>query len=105
MHKSFARALLFLPVWNPNRIEPRVNLAAETRVKQYNIQLLFRGPIDQLRTTYSSEPPLPPINLLVFGRTTRTTDATTPSNLGAESLIASTVTRIITNRVEKLVGL
>jgi len=69
MHKSFARALLFLPVWNPNRIEPRVNLAAETRVKRYNIQLLFRGPIDQLRTTYSSEPPLPPadiINLLVF---------------------------------------
>src|SRR5262249_10942241 len=60
-------------------------------------------------TTYSSELPLPPadiINLLVFGRTTRTADAhPTPSNLGAESLIASTVTRTITNRIEKIVGI
>jgi translocation and assembly module TamB len=93
---------------NPSGIEPRLNVAVETRVKQYNIKILFRGPIDDLRTTFSSEPPLPPadtINLLVFGQTTQpvTTDAT--GNLGAVSLLASGVTSTITNRLQKIAGI
>ena len=71
--------------------------------------MLFRGNIDQLRTTYTSEPALPPadiINLLVFGKTSEAAEANpTPGNLGAESLIASTVSSQVTSRIEKIAGI
>jgi translocation and assembly module TamB len=93
---------------NPSRIEPRLNLALETRVKEYDIRMILRGPIDELRTTFSSEPPLPTadtINLLVFGQLNPpvTTDST--GNLGAVSFLASGVTNTITNRLQKVVGI
>ena len=50
-----------------------VNLALNTTIQQYNISMRFNGPIDQLRTNYSSDPSLPAadiINLLAFGSTT-----------------------------------
>src|SRR5262249_32618169 len=58
---------------DPYRIEPRMNMAVRTKVQDYDIHMLFRGTMDQIRTTYTSEPSLPPadiINLLVFGKTT-----------------------------------
>lgn len=94
---------------NPYRTEPVLNLAVESKVSQYHVQMRLRGPIDHLQTTYSSDPALPPadiINLLVFGKTTEATDANpTPGNLGAESLIASSVSNQITNRVERFAGI
>ncbi|PYS24499.1 MAG: hypothetical protein DMG11_24345, partial [Acidobacteria bacterium] len=94
---------------NPYKIDPRVNLAVETRILEYNVRLLFRGPMDQLRTTYTSEPSLPPadiINLLVFGKTTEAAEANpTPGNLGAESMIASSVSSQVTSRLEKVAGI
>jgi translocation and assembly module TamB len=93
---------------NPAEIEPRLNLAVETRVQQYNIRLLFRGPIDQIQTTYSSEPPLPPadiINLLVFGSTTQPVSRDSIGNLGAVSFLASGVANTITNRIETVIGI
>jgi translocation and assembly module TamB len=94
---------------DPYRIEPRVNLAVDTNVKQYNVHMLFRGTADRLRTTYTSEPALPPsdiINLLVFGKTSEEQAANpTPGNLGAESLIASSVSSQVTGRVEKVAGI
>jgi translocation and assembly module TamB len=94
---------------NPYRIEPRMNLSVETEVQDYTIRLQFRGDIDRLRTTYTSEPPLPPsdiINLLVFGKTTEAAQANpTPGNLGAESLIASSVSGQVTNRIAKVAGI
>jgi translocation and assembly module TamB len=94
---------------NPYRIEPRMNVSVDTTVQQYTIHMLFRGNIDQLRTTYTSEPALPPsdiINLLVFGKTTEAAAANpTPGNLGAESLIASSVSSQVTNRIEKIAGI
>ena len=94
---------------NPYKIDPRVNLAVETQILEYNVRLLFRGTVDQLRTTYSSEPALPPadiINLLVFGKTTEAAEANpTPGNLGAESLIASSVSSQVTSRIEKVAGI
>jgi translocation and assembly module TamB len=94
---------------DPYKIEPRVNLAVQTKVQQYDIHMLFRGTMDQLRTTYTSEPPLPPsdiINLLVFGKTSEAQAANpTPGNLGAESMIASSVSSQLTSRVEKIAGI
>jgi translocation and assembly module TamB len=94
---------------DPNQISPRVNLAVDTTIQQYDVHMLFRGTLDRLRTTYTSEPALPPsdiINLLVFGKTTEAQAANpTPGNLGAESMIASSVSSQLTSRVEKVAGI
>jgi translocation and assembly module TamB len=63
-----------------------------------------------MRTTYTSEPPLPPadiINLLVFGKTTVASDSGPPATslAGAQSLIASSVSTQVTNRIEKIAGI
>jgi translocation and assembly module TamB len=94
---------------NPVRTEPIVNAAIETKVQDYDIHMRFRGTIDQLQTTYTSDPSLPPadiINLLVFGKTVEAAEAEpNPGNLGAESLIASSVSNQITSRVAKAAGI
>jgi translocation and assembly module TamB len=92
---------------DPYQISPRVNLAVDTTIQQYDVHMLFRGTLDRLRTTYTSEPALPPsdiINLLVFGKPSDAANPT-PGNLGAESAIASSVSSQLTSRVEKVAGI
>jgi len=94
---------------DPYRIQPRVNLAVSTKVQDYDIRMLFRGTTDQLRTTYTSEPALPPsdiINLLVFGKTTEAQEANpTTGTFGAQSMIASSLSNQVTSRIEKIAGI
>jgi translocation and assembly module TamB len=93
---------------DPSGIKPSVNIAVETRVKQYNIRMLLLGPLDELRTTFSSDPPLPSadaINLLIFGQTNQPITMEAAGNLGAVSLLASEVTGTLTNRLQKIVGI
>jgi translocation and assembly module TamB len=94
---------------DPYQISPRINVNVDTTIQDYNVHLGFRGTVDRLRTTYTSEPALPPsdiINLLVFGKTTEAQAANpTPGNLGAESMIASQVSGQVTSRVEKIAGI
>src|ERR1035437_9720957 len=68
------------------------------------------GPVDQLRTQYSSDPSLPSadiINVLAFGKTTEAgaNANATPANQQAESLIASQVSSQVTSRVSKIAGI
>jgi translocation and assembly module TamB len=77
---------------NPSETEPVVNLMLTTSIQQYNIHLRFNGPVNQLRTDYSSDPALPAadiINLLAFGETTEAS-ANNPmtTNQQAESIVA-----------------
>ena len=70
----------------------------------------FWGPADHLHTNYSSDPALPPsdiINLIAFGKTTEAAAAnpTPPGNLGAMSLLASQVSSQVTSRLEKVAGI
>lgn len=94
---------------NPIRTEPTVNLFVTTTVQQYDITLNFLGPLDRLRTNYTSDPVLPPvdiIHLLAFGKTTEQAAATaTPASLGAESAIANGLTSQVSGRLEKLAGI
>ena len=94
---------------DPFQISPRINLNVDTTVQQYDVHMAFRGTVDRMRTTYTSEPALPPsdiINLLVFGKTSEAQAAnSTPGTLGAESMIASQVSGQLTNRVEKIAGI
>jgi len=95
---------------NPVRTVPVVNLYVKTTVQQYNITLNFVGPVDKLRTNYTSDPPLPPadiINLVAFGRTTEesATSASTPASLGAESVLAQGAASQLSGKLEKLAGI
>lgn len=95
---------------NPSETQPVVNLALNTTISQYNIHLRFNGPVDQLRTNYTSDPSLPAadiINLLAFGETTEASAAnpTTPTNQAAMGLVASQVSSQITSRVAKIAGI
>ncbi len=94
---------------NPSRTEPNVNASITTSIQQYNIGMRFEGPIDRLRTSYSSDPALPPadiINLIAFGKTQEAAAAaSTPTNQTAEQSIASAVSGQVTSRVEKVAGI
>ena len=95
---------------NTIETQPIINLQATTTVQQYNIGLRFHGPLDRLKTNYTSDPALPPadiIHLLAFGTTEEAANAapSTSPMLGAESLVASQVTGQITNRVQKVAGI
>lgn len=94
---------------NPTRTEPNVNFSVTTTIQQYNIGMRFEGPIDRLRTSYSSDPALPPadiINLIAFGKTQEASAANpTSTNLTAEQSIASAVSGQVTSRVEKIAGI
>jgi translocation and assembly module TamB len=95
---------------NPNRTQPVVNLEVTTVINQYNIDMRFQGPMDRISTLYTSDPALPPvdiINLLAFGKTTEASSAnpSTPGVLGAESVLASGIAGQVTGQVEKLAGI
>jgi len=94
---------------NPSRTEPNVNASITTTIQQYNIGMRFEGPMDRLRTSYSSDPALPPadiINLIAFGKTQEAAAAAaTPTNQTAEQSIASAVSGQVTSRVEKIAGI
>jgi translocation and assembly module TamB len=94
---------------NPSETQPVVNLSLNTTIQQYNISMRFNGPIDQLRTNYSSDPSLPAadiINLLAFGSTTEASAANaTPATQAAQSLVASQVSSQVTSRVSKVAGI
>jgi translocation and assembly module TamB len=94
---------------NTSRTQPVLDMAVNTTISQYDIQMHFWGPADHLHTNYASDPALPPadiINLIAFGKTSEAAAAnpTPPGTLGAESLVASQVSNQITSRVEKLAG-
>jgi translocation and assembly module TamB len=91
---------------NPNETQPVLNVLVTTVVNQYNISLGLIGPMDRLRTTYISDPPLPPvdiINLLARGQTTEEAQAA-PSNLGANQVIASGLASQVSGQIQKLAG-
>jgi translocation and assembly module TamB len=94
---------------NPSETQPVMNVSLTTSIQQYNIDLRFQGPVDKMRTQYSSDPALPVadiIHLLAFGQTTEASDATaTPANQAAESLVASQVSSQLTSRVSKIAGI
>lgn len=94
---------------NPNQIRPILNVSLTTTIQQYDIDLRFTGPADQMHFEYTSTPSLPQadiISLLAFGTTTEEQAANpTPANQAAESLIASGVSSQVTSRISKIAGI
>ncbi len=94
---------------NPVLTEPVVNLRMTTVVQQYNIALNVSGPMDRLRTNFTSDPALPPadiINLLATGKTTEAA-AANPVPVGtmaAQAVVAQGLGEV-TSRIQKVAGI
>jgi len=95
---------------NPAKTEPVLNLYVKSTIEQYKITINFSGPIDRLKTNYTSDPSLPPIdiiNLLAFGQTTaeKASNASAPASLGAQSVLAQGVAGQVAKGVQNLTGI
>jgi translocation and assembly module TamB len=95
---------------NTVHTESVVNLYVNTVVDQYKITIKLTGPMDRLKTTYTSDPSLSTadiINLLAFGQTTAdaASTASTPASVGAESAVASAAGSQVASQVQKLTGI
>jgi translocation and assembly module TamB len=92
---------------NPVRTEPVLSMYITTTVEQYNVTLNLSGSLDRLRTNYTSDPALPPadiIHLLAFGNTEEEAN-TTPSSsvaMSAESVLAEGVSGQVAGKLENL---
>ncbi len=57
---------------NPRQTRPVFNFEAETEVRDISVNILVNGPVDQLKVSFRSDPPLPTpsiISLLAVGQT------------------------------------
>lgn len=94
---------------NPAMTEPILNVSLTTKIQEWNIDLRFHGPADQMQTQYSADPSLPQadiINLLAFGQTREASAMNnTPMNQQAEGLVASQVANQVTSRISKAAGI
>ena len=95
---------------NPLRTEPLLNVRAKTKINQYVINLNIEGPADRLNVTFTSEPPLSPldiINLLAFGNTSEASggDPLTTGAMGAQSALVQGLGNAVSNRVQRFAGL
>jgi translocation and assembly module TamB len=94
---------------NATRTDPIVNLYVTTVVEQYTVTINVNGPMDKLKTTYTSDPALSTsdiINLLAFGQTTtEAASNATPASVGAESAVASAVGGQVAGQVQKITGI
>ena len=89
---------------------PAVNLLVTTTVESYDVTMKLSGPIDRLRTDFTSSPSLPPadiIHLLAFGNTNEEANAqpSQSAQMGAESVLASGVSGQVAGRLENVTGL
>lgn len=99
---------------NPTHTEPTIDVAATTRVRDYDITLRFSGePSRGLKTNYSSDPPLPApdiINLLAFGQTREQAqiEATEGTNTMTETvsnaILGQAINNAVSNRMQKIFG-
>jgi translocation and assembly module TamB len=95
---------------NPTETQQVLNVSVNTTVQQYKVAMRLEGPVDRMRTSYTSDPALPPadiIHLIAFGSTSEASAAnpSPPGNLAAEEKIASAVSGQVSSRVAKFAGL
>ena len=89
---------------NPNQTQPVVNAVITTTVSQYNLTLTFLGPVDRLRTSYSSDPPLSPVDIINLIARGTTTEQAGPTNVSANAILAQGMAGQISGRLQKLAG-
>jgi translocation and assembly module TamB len=88
-----------LNFYNPAKIEPIIDMDLETKVRGINVDITFSGPLNKLRFSYRSDPPLETneiISLLAVGRT--------PAETGGLASAQSTSTSYMSTGGNALLG-
>lgn len=103
--------------YNPNRLEPIVNINLTTRARGIDVTLTVSGPMDRMQLTYRSDPPLQFSELVALLATgaVPTTDPvlvarepTQPQQsfqqMGASTLLGQAVATPVAGRLQRLFG-
>lgn len=91
---------------DPNRINPFVNLASETIIQGYKINLNLEGPMETLEMSLSSDPPLDEgeiLSLLTVGYTGE--QAQTAQSGLSTGILAGVAQEVLEDRVRNIIGL
>lgn len=101
---------------NPRRTTPYLNFEAETEVREYTIEVMIRGPVDQIQMNFRSDPPLSTasiVSLLAAGQTeeeifgseySTQTDSQTLATFGAGTLLSKTLGEAFESQTTRLFG-
>lgn len=101
---------------NPSRIEPLLDVVARTRVSEYAVVVNLSGSLERLTTSFSSDPPLPDLDILGLLTTGAPTEGGVLSDLAPEpgapsresvaagALLYGQAAALLTERVGKLFG-
>jgi translocation and assembly module TamB len=103
--------------YNPVRIEPILDLSLETKTQGVDVVLKVTGPIDNMKLSYTSDPPLQfqeIVSLLATG-TTPTSDPTLLANqpalsaqsfqqMGESAIVGRAVADPVTNQLQRVFG-
>jgi translocation and assembly module TamB len=103
--------------YNPNRINPTLNIDLETTVQGVDISLSVTGPADRMKLAYRSDPPMPfsdLVSLLASGKPPSTdpvlaarAPAAPQQNIqqaGASALLGQAVANPVSGRLQRLFG-
>jgi translocation and assembly module TamB len=104
--------------YNPLRIEPVLNVSLETQAKGVDVVLSVTGPIDNMKLSYTSDPPLQfqeIVGLLASGKTP-TSDPTILANqpaqpsqsyeqMGESAIVGKALADPVTNRLQRVFGI
>ncbi len=96
---------------DPTRIEPFIDLSAESRVRSYRVILRVSGTPDRFYPELSSDPPLRTVDILrlLSGASERDiligTEEEELAGVGAASLLTERLTQEVGKRAERLFGL
>jgi translocation and assembly module TamB len=103
--------------YNPVRIEPVLNITLETQAKGVNVVLTVTGPVDNMKLSYTSDPPLQfqeIVSLLASGKTP-TSDPTLLANqpsqpqqsfqqMGETAIVSKALADPVANRLQRVFG-
>ena len=103
--------------FNPTKIQPILNVSLETVAKGVDVVLTVTGPIDNMKLTYTSDPPLQfqeIVSLLAAGRTP-TSDPTLLANqptppaqsyqqMGESALVSQAIANPVSSRLQRVFG-
>jgi translocation and assembly module TamB len=103
--------------YNPVRIEPVLDLSLETQAKGVSVVLKVSGPIDNMKLTYTSDPPLQfqeIVGLLASGKTP-TSDPTILANqpsappqtveqMGESALVSKALAEPVASQLQRVFG-
>jgi translocation and assembly module TamB len=103
--------------YNPTRIEPILDISLDTQAKGVNVTLNITGPVDNMKLSYTSDPPLQfqeIVALLASGKTP-TSDPTLLANepsppqqsfqqMGASALVGVAVADPVASRLQRVFG-